>query len=154
MGRIWIHGVSKVKELRAPWSLESQMASLAFKVTNRSVQFRQSPASSNPFVEWLLRSEKAEPAQQPAFMYSSATWPPGAIQSTEGELGNSRNTNAAITTQLLPELIANFLKPLFMELPCSQMIGSILLTGKKKRIRFPRDRRSNSQRLEVCSSLI
>ncbi len=68
---------------------------------NTSLQFPQSCVAPNPvFCSFVVEVTAAE-AQQAEFMSSTATWPPGEMQRTDGELGKSAAI-AASRTAVLP----------------------------------------------------
>jgi hypothetical protein len=80
-----------------------EIAPRPFGVMKTSLQFVHLSAAPNSFSCWRSgEAGMAEKAQQQELMSSMATWPPGAMQSTDAELGKSI-ASAAKTTATLPD---------------------------------------------------
>ncbi len=98
----------------APSSLEAR---------NTSVQLLQLSGLSNPTSGRLLLGEELSvETQHSALISSIATWLPGAMQSTEDELGKSSNATARMPMALLMLFPANPPSPLFMPFPYKNIV--------------------------------
>jgi hypothetical protein len=79
------------------------------------VQLLQLLGPESSLCGWLPDGrEISEETQHKELMSSIATWLPGAIQSTEDELGNTSNTMTKSRTALLLICSANLIKCLVM----------------------------------------
>jgi hypothetical protein len=86
-----------------------------FKARNTSVQLLQLPGTSNAAFGWTPEEgETVWETQHSALTSSTATWLPGAMQSTEEELGDSSNTIARSISALFAACPANPAETRFM----------------------------------------